>query len=72
MREKAQRTQEMAQDAVETESGVQALPLRYVNPNYTIVGVPGRDLSADEARRYGARIAAAQACSGVVIYQESE
>lgn len=48
----------------------EARPLRYVNANYVITGVPARDLSADEARVYGATVAAVQAASGVIIYEE--
>ena len=52
--------------------GQEPKPLRYVNPHYTIGGVPARDLTADEAAKHGATIAAAQAASRVVIYQEAE
>ena len=54
------------------QAGVQVRPLRYVNTNYVITGVPARDLSADEAAKYGPTIAAAQAAGRVVIYQEVE
>ena len=72
MKEKAQRVQDGAGQDSAPDSGAQSLPLRYVNAHYTIVGVPARDLSADEARRYGAKIAAVQAASSIMIYQEVE
>lgn len=61
-----------AQEGAEAAGDGQARPLRYVNPNYVITGVPARDLTADEARRFGPLIEAAQAAAGVLIYGEVE
>ena len=58
-----------ATEAVQ-EQGQEQKPLRYVNPHYTIPGVPARDLTAEEAARHGATIAAVQAASRLVVYQE--
>ena len=45
--------------------------LRYVNPHFTIPGVPARDLSAEEAAVYRTYIDEAQANSRVTIYEEN-
>ena len=64
-------TKEKQNEGTQDGAGQTARPLRYVNPHYTIGGVPARDLTAEEAHKHRARIAAAQAASGVVIYREA-
>lgn len=55
----------------EEEGTVQtAKPMRYADPNYTIPGVPARDLSAEEAARFAARIQEVQTNCNLVIYEE--
>ena len=41
--------------------------LRYLG-GYYIHGVPARDLTADEAQRYGAIIEEQQSLTGIIIY----
>lgn len=53
----------------EVSAGEQ-IALRYINPNYTIPGVPSRDLTVTEAQRLIGRITEAQTNSRVIIYQE--
>jgi hypothetical protein len=46
-----------------------AAPLRYVGEGEYIVGVPARDLSAEEALRYAAAIAEVEATTGRALYR---